>query len=118
MRNYALFEAQQLGFLPSAGILTRVWNNWKSRRAIVRLAAFDDHMLRDIGVTRAHIEVARNTPLTENTALRFKNVVSAGAGCVASKIKDRGLLDPRYMSDHFKRDIGWLDGQIPPGSSR
>jgi uncharacterized protein YjiS (DUF1127 family) len=103
MRNYALFEAHQLGFLPSAGILTRLWNNWKTRQTIVRLATFDDHMLRDIGVTRAQIEGARNTPLFENTA---------------HTIRSRGLPNPRYISDHVKRDIGWLDGQIPHGSSR
>lgn len=30
----------------------------------------------------------------------------------------RGLLDQRSLSDHFLRDIGVLDGHVPPGSSR
>ncbi|SDA75354.1 hypothetical protein [Mesorhizobium qingshengii] len=34
------------------------------------------------------------------------------------KPRRRGLLDQRSLSDHFLRDIGVLDGHVPPGSSR
>nr|WP_019857835.1 hypothetical protein [Mesorhizobium loti] len=30
----------------------------------------------------------------------------------------RGLLDQRSLSDHFLRDIGVLDGHVPPGTLR
>ncbi|WP_179295896.1 MULTISPECIES: hypothetical protein [unclassified Mesorhizobium] len=30
----------------------------------------------------------------------------------------RGLLDQRSLSDHFLRDIGVLDGHVPPGTIR
>ena len=30
----------------------------------------------------------------------------------------RGLLDHRSLSDHFLRDIGMLDGRVPPGTIR
>ncbi|WP_167514491.1 hypothetical protein [Mesorhizobium intechi] len=30
----------------------------------------------------------------------------------------RGQLDPRSLSDHFLRDIGVLDGHVPPGAIR
>ncbi|BCG94905.1 hypothetical protein [Mesorhizobium sp. 131-2-1] len=32
--------------------------------------------------------------------------------------RTRGLLDRRSLSDHFLRDIGMLDGRVPPGGSR
>jgi len=32
--------------------------------------------------------------------------------------RSRGLLDQRSLSDHFLRDIGMLDGHVPPGSIR
>lgn len=30
----------------------------------------------------------------------------------------RGLLDQRSLSEHFLRDIGVLDGHVPPGTIR
>jgi len=32
--------------------------------------------------------------------------------------RKRGLLDHRSLSDHFLRDIGMLDGRVPPGTIR
>ena len=32
--------------------------------------------------------------------------------------RGRGLLDQRSLSDHFLRDIGVLDGHVPPGTVR
>ncbi|WP_189524280.1 hypothetical protein [Mesorhizobium sp. M4B.F.Ca.ET.143.01.1.1] len=32
--------------------------------------------------------------------------------------RTRGLLDRRSLSDHFLRDIGMLDGRVPPGTLR
>ena len=34
------------------------------------------------------------------------------------KPRRAGLLDRRSLSDHFLRDIGVLDGHVPPGSIR
>jgi uncharacterized protein YjiS (DUF1127 family) len=117
MRNYALHLAQQRDLLPAMNVLTRIWNNWKTRRDFVRLSAFDDHMLRDIGVTRADVEAARNSPLSENVALHFKRIASADSWFAAHTNHDRGLLSSHTTSDHIKRDIGWLDGHKAPGSS-
>lgn len=118
MRNFALHQAQQTGELPSVGILTRLWNNWKARRTTIRLADFDDHMLRDIGLTRGHIEAARYKSLTENPMLELKKIIDASPGCVACANYANGILDPRNLRDTFKRDIGWLDGHTMPGSTR
>ena len=37
---------------------------------------------------------------------------------VPFRSRRRGLLDQRSLSDHFLRDIGVLDGHVPPGSVR
>ncbi|RUY57210.1 hypothetical protein EN962_32875 [Mesorhizobium sp. M7A.F.Ca.CA.001.09.2.1] len=34
------------------------------------------------------------------------------------RTRSRGLLDQRALSDHFKRDIGLLDGHASAGSIR
>lgn len=34
------------------------------------------------------------------------------------RTRPRGHLDARYLSDHFKRDIGLLDGHVPAGVIR
>lgn len=114
MREYALHQAQQLGLLPE-GLLTRLWNNWKSRRAIARLATFDDHLLQDIGVTRASVEEAKTTRWLEDAMHRLR---SAAESDQSGRTKaSHNVLDARHLSDHFKRDIGWLDGHATPSST-
>lgn len=34
------------------------------------------------------------------------------------KPRRRGLLDRRSVSDHVLRDVGMLDGRVPPGTVR
>jgi len=39
---------------------------WRHRREIMQLAEFDDHMLKDIGLTRSDVEGALAEPLLHN----------------------------------------------------
>lgn len=34
------------------------------------------------------------------------------------RVRRHNHLDARYLSDHFKRDIGLLDGHVTPGTIR
>ena len=115
MREYALHQAQQLGSPSSQGFLTRLWESWKSRRMVARLAEFDDHLLQDIGVTRANVEEAKTTQWLEDAMHRLRSIAVSG-----QKERTRAgqsVLDARHLSDHFKRDIGWLDGHATPNSN-
>lgn len=71
MRDYALNQAVFRGEIGSP-TLTRLWRNWLARRAVARLEDLDDHLLRDIGVTRAEIRWARKLPLSANSALALE----------------------------------------------
>lgn len=46
--------------------------NWKARRAVQRLAEFDDHLLADIGVTCLDVHWAAGLPLTVNAAMALE----------------------------------------------
>lgn len=74
MKNYALHQAQFSGSLPGHGILARLLQNWHAKRAVTRMSLFDDHMLRDIGLTRADVEWAANQPLTINASLALEEI--------------------------------------------
>jgi len=52
--------------------IVRFVRNWKARRAVTRLQDFDDHMLRDIGVTRLDVRWASDLPLSTNAALALE----------------------------------------------
>ena len=72
MRDYALNRAAAA---ESAGSLSLLWGfirNWRARRSVARLDALDEHLLRDIGVTRSDIEWASGLPLTVNAALELE----------------------------------------------
>jgi uncharacterized protein YjiS (DUF1127 family) len=71
MRDFALNEAIFRGEIGSPRVAT-LWRNWKARRAVARLEDLDEHLLADIGVTRAEVLWAKNLPLTVNAALALE----------------------------------------------
>lgn len=72
MRDYALSRAAAAEATGSASILGDLIRNWRARRAVARLDRLDDHMLRDIGVTREDLNWAAGLPLTVNAALALE----------------------------------------------
>jgi uncharacterized protein YjiS (DUF1127 family) len=74
MKDYALHQAQFSGSLPGHGILARLSQNWRAKRAVTKMSLLDDHMLRDIGLTRADVEWAANQPLMKNAALALEEL--------------------------------------------
>ncbi len=72
MRDYATHNAQSHGGLAGGGLFTRLWENWKAHRAMGQLASFDDHMLRDIGLTRADVLWAEDLPLSINAVMALE----------------------------------------------
>ena len=71
MRDYALNQAIFRGEIGNPWLST-LWRNWQARRAVARLDALDDYILRDIGVTRAEIRWALDLPLSVNSALALE----------------------------------------------
>ncbi len=72
MRDYALNRAHSLEEGNGFSIVSRLWRNWQARKRIVNLAAYDDFMLRDIGVTRDEVQWAAGLPLTVNAAIALE----------------------------------------------
>jgi uncharacterized protein YjiS (DUF1127 family) len=72
MREYVLSRAIAQAEAPVVTFLKNIRRNWAARRRVANLADFDDHMLRDIGVTRSEIEWAAGLPLTVNAALALE----------------------------------------------
>ena len=73
MREYALTRAVSLGAAGGTSWLKRLVRNWRAKRSIVRLETLDDHMLYDLGVTRAEVQWAAGLPLTVNAALALED---------------------------------------------
>ncbi len=72
MRDYAIYNAQSHSGLAGGGLLTRLWENWKAHRAMVQLVGFSDHMLRDVGLTRADVVWAEALPLSVNAVMALE----------------------------------------------
>ena len=64
MRDYALNRAAAAEATGSLSLLWGLLRNWRARRAVSRLDQLDDHLLRDIGVTRDELERLSRLPLT------------------------------------------------------
>lgn len=52
-----------LGLLESAG---RLYNAWNYRRRLASLLRYDDHILEDMGYTRAELQMAIRLPLNQD----------------------------------------------------
>lgn len=72
MRDYALNRAMSAEATGAFSLLWRVIGNWRARRAVARMDRLDDHLLRDIGVTRVDVRWAAGLPLTVNAALALE----------------------------------------------
>jgi uncharacterized protein YjiS (DUF1127 family) len=72
MRDYALSRAAAAEATGSLALLWTVIRNWRARRAVSRLDALDDYLLRDIGVTRSDVRWASGLPLSVNAALELE----------------------------------------------
>jgi uncharacterized protein YjiS (DUF1127 family) len=72
MRDYALSRAQAAEATGSLSLLWRFIRNWRARRAVVGLDRLDEHLLDDLGITRADVRWASGLPLTVNAALELE----------------------------------------------
>lgn len=77
MRDYASTRAATFDRASPATLVGRLFANWKDRRRIGRLHAFDDHMLKDIGLSRADLAWAASLPLTVNAGLALEQRIFA-----------------------------------------
>ena len=76
MRDYALHPARSFEAVGDHSLIGRFVRNWLARRAVSQLGHFDDHLLKDIGVTRGDIGWASKLPLTENPAAALDDRVN------------------------------------------
>jgi uncharacterized protein YjiS (DUF1127 family) len=72
MRDYALHNAAAFDEAAGMSMITRLIRNWRARRSVSRLEAYDDYMLSDIGVSRDDVIWAAGLPLTVNAALALE----------------------------------------------
>lgn len=64
MRNYVLWEARSREAYGRFTIVARILRNWRHRKDLKKLRAMDEHLLRDMGITRAEIARLSRLPLT------------------------------------------------------
>jgi uncharacterized protein YjiS (DUF1127 family) len=72
MNDYALHQAQVSGSLEGGGFISKLIHNIQARRTVKQLWQMDDHMLRDMGVTREEIAWAASRPFYHNAAMALE----------------------------------------------
>ncbi len=65
--------AERLRLAVEAGLarLVALWRAERNRRSVARLLEWDDHMLRDIGLTSGDVRSALATPLSDDPSYRL-----------------------------------------------
>ena len=69
--------------------LAAVWGAARNRRSIARLLEWDDHMLRDIGLTPGDVRSALATPLGDDPSLRLGSLSLERRRAVRAVAKER-----------------------------
>jgi uncharacterized protein YjiS (DUF1127 family) len=72
MRDYVLSLVHALEIETGFPGLRSLWRNLMAKRRVTRIGDMDDHMLRDIGVTREEVQWAAGLPITVNAALALE----------------------------------------------
>lgn len=67
MREYILEQAQSRQPHGGLTMLVRMVKNWRARRQLRQLASLDDHLLRDVGLSREELRALARQPLTLDT---------------------------------------------------
>ncbi|MBL8789791.1 MAG: DUF1127 domain-containing protein [Rhizobiales bacterium] len=74
MRNYTETQAIQMGVHPRQALLPRLWRSWRARRSVRLLERMDDHMLRDMGLTREDLRWAQRLPLAQDAGAALEDL--------------------------------------------
>lgn len=75
--------------------ISSVWNFWAYRRTMTHLITLDDHMLRDIGITRSDIHMAATLPCSNDPTSRLRMLAlerRATERALANEIRQRRKL--------------------------
>jgi uncharacterized protein YjiS (DUF1127 family) len=56
-----------------AGVLAQFIENWFARRAVRKMLAMDEHLLKDAGLTIGDVHWASHLPLSVNAALALEH---------------------------------------------
>lgn len=92
-------ESRRLaGFAAAGRRVVAAFRAWRLHRSLGSLACLDDHMLRDIGLTRSDLHDAAATPLWSDPshilALRARERRRYRAGGLAGRVTDAPPLAP------------------------
>ena len=68
MRDYVLFQAQRLEPSQPFPTLRRLVSNWRKRRRLRDLQQLENHVLTDIGISRADVAAVLSQPLSVDPA--------------------------------------------------
>lgn len=75
--------------------IASVWNFWAYRRTMTQLVTLDDHMLRDIGITRCDVNAAATLPYSNDPTSRLRMLAlerRATERALAKEIRQRRKL--------------------------
>ena len=73
----------------SAALLVALWRAAQNRRRVIRLLEWDDHMLRDIGLTPGDVHSALASPLGHDPSSRLSALALERRGAIRAQAHER-----------------------------
>ena len=82
----------------------------RNRRSVAKLLEWDDHMLRDIGLTQSDVRSAMASPIADDPSYRLGAISGERRRAIRAQARDVSVREFRLES---RSDIG----SVQPGSS-
>ena len=97
---------------PEVGLAATIWRALEKRRAAKQLHGLSDHMLRDVGIERGHIDLVLDE-LSRASAPRPTPVQGPLQALGRWLRSRRATAELSRLDDRLLRDIGVSRGEIP-----
>lgn len=94
--------------------MAKSWGTWKNRRMMTKLVTLDDHMLKDIGLTRGDVRLASALPYSDDPTARLR-VLSverrASERAWAREVQQRRVTRAREATDNVSEQYRSSDNR-------
>lgn len=99
--------------------ISSVWNFWAYRRTMTQLVTLDDHMLKDIGITRCDVNAAATLRYSNDPTSRLRMLAlerRATERALAKEIRQRRKLSAQRLKPSDCESYRSTDQRdTPPG---
>ena len=94
--SISTLPAPRIAFVKASALtvmksITSAWKFWNDRRAMARLVTLEDHMLKDMGITRGDVQLVASLPYSDDPTGRLHCLAVERRASVRARAREMQL---------------------------